>query len=46
VFAASANDILKLLDELESRIADDLESQRLDFKGLGGSSRCFTESEH
>jgi len=39
VFAVSANDILKLLDELESRIADDLESQRLDFKEWKSQSR-------
>ena len=39
MFAVSANDILKLLDELESRIADDLESQRLDFKEWKSQSR-------
>ncbi len=45
MFAVSANDILRLLDELESRIADDLESQRLDFKGPGGSLLCTSSLE-
>ena len=39
MFVVSANDILRLLDELESRTADDLESQRLDFKEWKSQSK-------
>ena len=39
VFDISASDILKLLDEIEFHVADDLESQRLDFKEWKSQSR-------